>query len=223
MAVTALRTKDILYILDEIATEIIANKEFLTEIDSIGGDGDHGVNLERGFLGVQRQLEQLRDKDLSTILTLVGSTLMSSIGGSAGSLYGALFMKAGNVYRGKEEIMAVDLPIIFQACEDTITSLGRAKPGDKTMLDVLHPTTEAVSNAAGESSDLVYVMDEGAKAARIGLENTKSMIARKGRAMYLGDRTLGHYDAGAASLCLMMESAARSVKKLDSPDKPRAP
>jgi phosphoenolpyruvate---glycerone phosphotransferase subunit DhaL len=216
MVLKTLQSRDILQMFDDIASEITRNKDYLTELDSIGGDGDHGVNLERGFLRVKSQLGQLDGQDIGAILTSIGSILMSTVGGSTGSLYGASLMKAGSVCKGKSEITARDALKIFQECENTVVSLGGAKPGDKTMLDVLHPTGEAISKAAGESSDFVYLLAEGAKAGRLGLEITKSMVARKGRAMYLGNRTLGHFDVGAASLCLMIESSARTVKTIDS-------
>jgi len=216
MVLKTIRSGDILRVFDDIASEITHNKDYLTELDSIGGDGDHGVNLERGFLQVKSELGQLDGQDIGSILTSVGSILMSTVGGSTGSLYGASLMKAGSVCKGKSEITAGDVTRILQECENTIVSLGGAKPGDKTMLDVLHPANVAVSKAAEESGDLVYILAEGAKAARLGLESTKSMVARKGRAMYLGNRTLGNYDVGAASLCLMIESCARTVKAIDS-------
>ncbi|HXQ93259.1 MAG TPA: dihydroxyacetone kinase subunit DhaL [Nitrososphaerales archaeon] len=216
MVLEAIRNGDVLRVFDDITSEIIIQKDHLTELDSIGGDGDHGVNLERGFLQVRSQMGQLAGEDVGSILTSVGSILMSTVGGSTGSLYGASLIKAGSVCKGKSELTAQDVPKIFQECENVVARLGGAKPGDKTMLDVLHPANEAISKAARESVDLVYVLVEGAKAARLGLECTKSMVARKGRAMYLGNRTLGNYDVGAASLCLMIESCARTVKAIDS-------
>jgi phosphoenolpyruvate---glycerone phosphotransferase subunit DhaL len=216
MALNVIRSEDILRMFDDIALEITRNKDYLTELDSIGGDGDHGVNLERGFIQVKARLGQLGGEDIGSILTSAGSILMSTVGGSSCSLYGASLIKVGSVCKGKTELTTQDVSKIFQECENTIASLGGSKPGDKTMLDVLHPACEAISKAAEESRDVVYVLDNGTKAARLGLESTKSMVARKGRAMYLGNRTLGHYDVGAASLCLMIESCARTVKAIDS-------
>jgi len=201
-------------VLEDIASEIIQNKDYLTELDSVGGDGDHGVNLERGFLKVRSQLEQLKDTDVGSLLTVVGTTILGTVGGATGSLYGAAFIKAGNVCRGKTEIRAQDLPEIFNSCLSVMVELGGAKKGDKTMLDALIPAAEAVAKAAGESSDITYVLNAAAKAAKGGLESTKSMQAKKGRAMYLGDRTLGHYDVGAMSLCFMLESSVKTLKKL---------
>jgi len=216
MVLKVIQSADILLVLNDIALEITRDKDYLTELDSIGGDGDHGVNLERGFLQVQAQLGLLGGGDIGSLLTSVGSILMSTVGGSTGSLYGASLIKAGSLCKGKMELTTQDVSKIFQECENVIANLGGAKPGDKTMLDVLRPTNEAISLAALESDDMVYVLDKGAKASRIGLESTKSMAAKKGRAMYLGNRTLGHYDVGAASLCLMIESCARTVKAIDS-------
>jgi phosphoenolpyruvate---glycerone phosphotransferase subunit DhaL len=204
-------------IIDDIASEISRNKDYLTELDSIGGDGDHGVNLERGLHKVQSQLPSLRSSspDIGAVLTTVGATLLSTVGGATGSLYGASFMKAGAICQGKTEIRAQDLPGIFEAFARSIADLGGAKPGDKTMLDVILPATAAITQSSAESTDLVYILSQGAKAAREGLESTKSMVAKKGRAMYLGERTLGHYDVGAASMCIMIESCARTLANLE--------
>jgi phosphoenolpyruvate---glycerone phosphotransferase subunit DhaL len=211
----SLNVGDVVKILENITSEVIRKKDFLTELDSVGGDGDHGVNLERGFVKVRSQLLQLgTNPDVGAILSGVGATLLSTIGGATGSLYGAAFMKAGASCRRKIEIRAVDLSTIFQASLGAMQNLGGAKAGDKTMIDVMLPATEAVIKASGESSDLVYIFGKCALAAREGLESTKSMTAKKGRAMYLGDRTIGRYDVGAASLCLMIESCAKTVDEL---------
>lgn len=216
MVLEAINAGDVLQILEDIAGEVSKNKDYLTELDSIGGDGDHGVNLQRGFAKVQSQLKQLQSSpDIGSILITVGSTLLSTVGGATGSLYGASVMKAGSICRDKREIRAKDLPEIFAGCSKTIADLGGAKSGDKTMLDVMIPATEAVTRASTVADDIVYVFNTVAKAAREGLEGTKSMVAKKGRAMYLGERVLGHYDVGAASLCLMLESCARTLDNLE--------
>jgi len=215
MILTSIGPSEVLRILDDVASEISRNKEYLTELDSLGGDGDHGVNLERGFLKVRSQFPQLQNSlDIGSILTSVGMTLLSTVGGATGSLYGAALIKVGKVAREKTEIRAKDLPEIMNAGTSAILELGGAKPGDKTMVDVLLPATEVISKAAEESDDLSYVLDRVAKAAKDGLENTKTMVARKGRASYLGERTLGHYDVGAASLFLILETCARTVSRL---------
>ncbi len=216
MVLTSVRSDEILKILDDVTSEISSNKDYLTELDSLGGDGDHGVNLERGFLKVRSQLPQLRNsRDIGSILTTIGTTLLSTIGGATGSLYGAALIKAGNVTKGKTELRAQDLPRIMDTVAGAMVDLGGAKAGDKTMLDVLLPATEAITQAVKESDDLGYILNIGAKAAREGLESTMSMVAKKGRASYLGERTLGHYDVGAASLCLIIERIAKSVTSLE--------
>jgi len=217
MVLTSIGSSEVLQILEDVASEISRNKDYLTELDSLGGDGDHGVNLERGFLKVHGQLPQLQNsRDIGSILTSVGTTLLSNVGGATGSLYGAALLKAGKVARGKTEIAAKDLPEIMSASTTAILELGGAKPGDKTMMDVLLPAAEAISKAAKENDDLNFILDRGAKAARGGLENTKTMVAKKGRASYLGERTLGHYDVGAASLCLILETCARTISRLSN-------
>jgi dihydroxyacetone kinase-like protein len=217
LVLDSIHVKEVVQILEDISLEISRNKDFLTELDSIDGDGDHGVNLERGFLKVQSQLPSLQSSssDIGAILTTVGTTLLSTVGGATGSLYGASFMKVGTICRGKTEIRAQDLHGIFSTFATSVADLGGAKPGDKTMLDVILPTTAAITQASAESNDLVYLLSLGAKAAREGLESTKSMTAKKGRAMYLGERALGHYDVGAASLCIMIESCARTLANLE--------
>jgi phosphoenolpyruvate---glycerone phosphotransferase subunit DhaL len=215
LAIESIRAPDVVKILDEITSEIVRSKELLTELDSVGGDGDHGVNLERGFLKVRTQLLQLgTNPDIGAILSGVGATILATVGGATGSLYGASFMKAGAACRGKTEIKATDVPTIFNAALNAMKDLGGAKAGDKTMLDVMIPAAEAASKTSLENSDLVYLFSQCAKAAREGLESTKSLAAKKGRAMYLGERTVGHYDVGAMSLCLMIESTARTISNL---------
>jgi phosphoenolpyruvate---glycerone phosphotransferase subunit DhaL len=215
MVLTSIGPSEVLQILDDVASEISRNKEYLTELDSLGGDGDHGVNLDRGFLKVRSQYPQLQNsRDIGFILTSVGTTLLSTVGGATGSLYGAALIKAGKVARGKTEIRAKDLPEIINACTSAILELGGAKPGDKTMVDVLLPAAEAISQVGKESDDLNYILDRGAKAARDGLENTKTMVAKKGRASYLRERTLGLYDVGAASLYIILETCAGTVGRL---------
>lgn len=215
MPIVSLKAQEVKEILDDIASEVVRNKDYLTELDSFAGDGDHGVNLERGFLKVRTQLSQLAAPDIGSILATTGTVILSTVGGATGSLYGAAFMKAGQVCRGKTEITSKDLPEIYEACLSSMKDLGGAKAGDKTMLDVMIPATEVVVTASRESDDVVYIFGRCAKTAREGLESTKSMVAKKGRASYVGDRSLGHYDVGAASLCLMVESAARTVTHLE--------
>ena len=128
MAVNSVRAAEVLQILDDITSEITRSRDYLTELDSLGGDGDHGVNLERGLLKVRSQLPQLRNSsDIGSILTSVGATLLSTVGGATGSLYGAALMKAGSVCRGKTEIRVPDLVEILNACIAALSGVRRSQ------------------------------------------------------------------------------------------------
>jgi phosphoenolpyruvate---glycerone phosphotransferase subunit DhaL len=200
-----------------ISVKIQSSLQYLTQLDSLVGDGDHGSNLDRGFSEAVQKLSSFKTNDVGAMLELVGSTLLSSIGGASGPIYGTAFRKAGRVVRGKENIGARDVAQMIQAAEQGIATIGGAKLGDKTILDSIHPASEAALEAStrGEE-DLVRLFEVMTAAAESGLEATKYLTAKKGRAMYLGDRSVGIYDVGAASFCLMIRSALESIKQIDA-------
>lgn len=202
----------ILHIADEIHSKV----DYLTELDSQLGDGDHGNNLDRGFAEVRRRISEFKGNDVGALLELTGSSLISMVGGASGPLLGTAFEKAGRVVQGKSRIGVAEIAVMLEAADAAIATLGGAKVGDKTMLDSLHPAAEAATRTSKEGeTDLVRVLEEVVAAANSGLETTKTLVAKKGRAMYLGERGLGTYDAGAASLCIILEAALGALRRLD--------
>jgi phosphoenolpyruvate---glycerone phosphotransferase subunit DhaL len=187
------------------AAEVIeANRDHLTQLDSAIGDADHGNNLARGFAAVLAALEGKPTATPGAVLTLTGSTLISKVGGASGPLYGVAFRRAGQALGTAEE---VDLPALGQALEAALAGvqqLGAAREGDKTMVDALAPATRAFAKAVAEGAPQADVLAATAAAAAEGAAGTVSMQARKGRASYLGPRSVGHEDPGAASTALIL-------------------
>ena len=186
--------------LPELITAISAviqkNKDFLTELDMPIGDSDHGINLARGFAAVEAKLPGVAGKDIGTILKTVGMTLVSTVGGASGPLYGTAFMYAGGKMAGKMEANLEDFVVMLDTAIEGIKKRGKSTTGEQTMLDAMVPALEAIK-AEG-------TLAAGLKAAEAGVEATKAMIATKGRASYLGERSIGHQDPGATSFTLML-------------------
>lgn len=206
-----INAEETLKIIENIAKAIEENKEYLTRLDSEIGDGDHGINLSRGFTELQHKLSELKGKDIGTILKTVGSAIIDSVGGAVGPLYGIAFIRAGGVIEGKHEIDLNDLVKMFEAAEQGIIDVGNAKLGEKTMLDAVHPAVEALKEAANKNHTLVKALKQSVNAAERGMKNTIQMVAKRGRSMYLGERTLGHQDVGATSCYLMLKSVLDTV------------
>ncbi|MBM7854811.1 dihydroxyacetone kinase-like protein [Desulfohalotomaculum tongense] len=200
--------KVLLKIIENIAVKVKENKEYLTELDSAIGDGDHGINMDRGFQAVQEKLPALADKDCGTILKTVGITLVSTVGGASGPLYGTAFMRAGGVSANKYELNREDFLEILEAALEGIKMRGKAERGDKTIVDALEPAVLAFRENLQSPNPLLKALE----AAREGVDYTKSISAKKGRASYLGDRSIGHQDPGATSCCLMLEALAETLE-----------
>lgn len=198
----------VIEILKKITARIDKEAAFLTELDAAIGDNDHGVNLARGFHKVEEKLPDLEAKDIGTILKQSGMALVSAVGGSAGPLYGQAFMNAGKVMAGKEELELDDYIKILEESVAGIQLRGKAVKGEKTMLDALIPALEAMKAKKEEGGDTKAVMDAGVAAAWEGVEYTKGIIATKGRASYLGERSIGHQDPGATSVTMVLETVA---------------
>ncbi|KHO63130.1 dihydroxyacetone kinase [Thermoanaerobacter sp. YS13] len=198
---------DVLKIVDKIVEVIKQNKEYLTELDAAIGDADHGINLDRGFDAVKQKLATLPETtDIGTILKTIGMTLVSTVGGASGPLYGTAFMRAGQVVQGKNELFEEDIVKIFEAALDGIKQRGKAEAGDKTMIDSIEPAYKALKDSLENNIALPEALNRAANAAKEGMEYTKNISARKGRASYLGERSIGHLDPGATSAYLMIKS-----------------
>ena len=191
--------------ISRIAERIIDNKDYLTDLDREIGDADHGVNMARGFQAVLEKVPQ-DNANIGDVLKKTGMTLLSTVGGASGPLYGTAFMEAGKVVAGKENLEAGDVPVILKAVIGGIQKRGKAVQGEKTMLDALIPALESFTEKIAASSDVSEAMDAACAAARDGVEFTRTIRATKGRASYLGDRSIGHQDPGATSATLIMEA-----------------
>lgn len=181
------------------------NKEFLTDLDNTIGDGDHGINMARGFAEVEKQAEGLAGKDIGNILKTTGMTLVSKVGGSSGPLYGTAFMKAGMTIGAKIEIGMDDFLGGLEAGIEGVKARGKSTTGEKTMLDSMVPALEAMKEKQAAGADVKAVLEAGVAAAEAGVEATKPMVATKGRASYLGERSVGHQDPGATSFAFLLK------------------
>lgn len=202
--------KKVIEILLAMGKVMEENKEFLTDLDNVIGDGDHGINMARGFAEVEKQAQTLEEKDIGTILKTVGMTLVSKVGGSSGPLYGTAFMKAGMTIGAKDEINISDFLGGLDAGIEGIKARGRSTTGEKTMLDAMVPALDAMKDAQAAGEDTEKVLDAGVQAAQKGVEDTKPMVATKGRASYLGERSIGHQDPGATSFTLLLTEIAKA-------------
>jgi len=194
--------------LKTFADAITANKDDLTRLDAAIGDADHGINMERGFQAVLAKLPGLSDGDIGAALKAVGMTLVSTVGGASGPLYGTLFLQMGTATAGKFELSLADWIGALQAGVDGVVRRGKAAPGDKTMIDSLLPALAALKAAAAEGTSFGDALRRSDKAARQGMLDTIPLVARKGRASYLGERSAGHQDPGATSAHLLLAAAA---------------
>lgn len=189
-----------------LADAINRNKEMLTDLDAAIGDADHGINMSRGFDAVKAKLAQPEAVDISSVLKKVGMTLISTVGGASGPLYGTAFLKAAGVVQDCETINPEKAAEMLSAAVEGIKLRGKAKQGDKTMLDALEPAMEAISSGAVEGKPLIECLDAACDAAEKGMLHTRDIKAMKGRASYLGDRSIGHQDPGATSSYIMLKA-----------------
>lgn len=205
---SSLDTKQMAAIVEGMAKKIEAEKEYLTELDNEIGDGDHGINLARGFEAVEKKLPSLADGDIGALLKGVGMQLVSTVGGASGPLYGTAFMKAGMACKGLTEIDGPAFVKAMEAAVDGIKMRGKATEGEKTMLDALCPALKVLQDDVTAGKSLKEALQDAAQAAEKGVEYTKTIIATKGRASYLGERSLGHQDPGATSSLYLLQVLA---------------
>lgn len=183
----------------------------LTELDAVIGDGDHGANLVRGFGAVGAAVAEQRPTTPGALLTLAGTTLTNTVGGASGPLFGTALRRTGKVLGDTGAPTAVELGAALGAGLRSVQKLGGAEIGDATLVDALAPAVVALSDAAGAGRPLREALDEAVLAARAGADATEGLEARKGRASYLGERSVGHQDAGANSVALLMEALRSAV------------
>jgi phosphoenolpyruvate---glycerone phosphotransferase subunit DhaL len=192
--------------LEQSAVVLNDNKDELSRLDSPIGDADHGINMSRGFNAVLGKLPSVADKDIGNILKATGMALISSVGGASGPLYGTFFLRSGAASMSKEELNTADLLQLFFDGVDGIVQRGRPQLGDKTMFDTWAPALEALQAACVNGDDVVAALRSAVTAAEQGMKNTIPLQARKGRASYLGERSIGHQDPGATSSYLIFKA-----------------
>ncbi|WP_274851956.1 MULTISPECIES: dihydroxyacetone kinase subunit DhaL [Serratia] len=183
-------------------------RDFLTQLDTEIGDADHGLNMNRGFNKVVEKLPSVADKDIGFILKNTGMTLLSSVGGASGPLFGTFFIRAAQAANAKQSLDLTELHQVMQEGGEGVVMRGKAEPGDKTMCDVWWPVVESLGQSAQQNLSVAEALQRAADSAERAVESTITMQARKGRASYLGERSIGHQDPGATSVMLMMKTLA---------------
>lgn len=193
------------------SSSVAENKDYLTKLDQAIGDADHGINMDRGMTAVLAKLDGLEgDEDIGALFKTVGMTLVSTVGGAGGPLYGTLFMQIGMATAGKSELEADDWAAALDAAVQGVQMRGKAEPGDKTMVDALIPARDAFSAAVADGASFEEALRKSAQAAEEGMQATIPLVAKKGRASYLGERSAGHQDPGATSSHLLVKTAAET-------------
>jgi len=204
-------TTQMLRALESMCDTIEDEKEYLSELDGAIGDGDHGVNMAKCFREVKKKLVASSAEDVGTLFKDAGMVVLNSVGGAMGALYGTFFLKLSQASAGKSEVNLSDLVAMFQTGEQGILDIGKANLGDKTLVDTLSPAVRAIEAAEKEGKTLAEALADFEQAAKHGMESTTDMLAKMGRASRLGERTIGHQDAGATSCYFILRSLASAV------------
>jgi phosphoenolpyruvate---glycerone phosphotransferase subunit DhaL len=199
---------DVVRMIRAFAATVAEQKEYLTELDSAIGDADHGINMDRGMKAVVAKIDGQSPTDVGALLKTVGMTLVSTVGGAGGPLYGTLFLQLGTATVGKETLEAPDWATALDAAVKGVQARGKAELEDKTMVDALVPARDAYRQALEEGASFSDALRRSAAAAEDGVKATVPLVARKGRASYLGERSAGHQDPGATSSWLLLKTVA---------------
>jgi len=194
----------------EYARVINENAQHLSDLDAAIGDADHGINMERGMSAVLASLDEATPADMSALCKQVGMTLVKSVGGASGPLYGTFFLRMAGALGPGDSVDAADFAKALRAGVEGVVQRGRAEAGDKTMFDALAPALDALDAALASGEDLSAALADATVEAEKGRDATESMVARKGRASYLGQRSVGHIDPGATSAAMLIAAAAQA-------------
>lgn len=213
MPTMTITKQHILYWLQTLAVVFADNKEYLTELDAAIGDADHGINMNRGFQKVLTQLPTVTETDIGSIFKAISMTLISSVGGASGPLYGTWFLRASAAAAGKDELTADEVAALLKAGLDGVLQRGKANVGDKTMVDALSPAVDRFEQAIAAETPLLEALKQAVAAAEAGMKGTIPLVAKKGRASYLGDRSAGHQDPGATSSYLLLKTLLETVEQ----------
>lgn len=193
---------------------IVASKEYLTEVDNAIGDGDHGIGMSGGMEKAKAQLlEKGPFEDVNSVFKTTGMAMLNSMGGASGVIFGSMFLGGVKGLDKITELNGTDFTVMMRKSVDSIKERGKAQVGDKTMIDAFEPAVAAMEKT--DKGDLTVLLKAAAEAASQGVLNSKKYVAKFGKAQYLGERALGHQDAGATSVSIILEAMYRYVKSLD--------
>ena len=211
MRITA---EHVIRFIEGVAARIKANRDYLVQLDSPIGDADHGINMDRGFTTVIEKLPTVADKDIGTILKTVGMTLVSTVGGASGPLYGTAFIRAGMALADRYELTPAEVVAALEAALEGIQARGKAQRGEKTMVDAIGPGIDVLKEAQSSGEDFRAALRRAVAATEAGMKATIPMLATKGRASYLGQRSIGHQDPGATSSYLMAQVLLETIESI---------
>jgi dihydroxyacetone kinase-like protein len=206
--------EDTLRWLERTAGVLRENRAYLTDLDSAIGDADHGINMDRGFSAVRAKFPSMAGMDIATQLRTVGMTLVSTVGGASGPLYGTAYLRAAAAAAGKQELGPSDVVSMLEAFLTGIVTRGKAQAGEKTMIDALTPAVAAARQALDQGATIAQITSQATAAAEAGMKATIPMLATKGRASYLGERSIGHQDPGATSSWLILRTLAETCANM---------
>ena len=211
MRITA---EHVIRFIEGVAARIKTNRDYLVQLDSPIGDADHGINMDRGFTTVIEKLPTVADKDIGTILKTVGMTLVSTVGGASGPLYGTAFIRAGMALADRYELTPAEVVAALEAALEGIQARGKAQRGEKTMVDAIGPGIDVLKEAQSSGEDFLSAVRRAVAATEAGMKATIPMLATKGRASYLGQRSIGHQDPGATSSFLMAQVLLETIESI---------
>ncbi|HBY47587.1 MAG TPA: dihydroxyacetone kinase subunit DhaL [Thermomicrobiales bacterium] len=202
-----------LAIVERVQATLAEHSVELTQLDAAIGDGDHGTNMNRGFTAAWAKVQEQSDQSLAAVIKAVAMTLISTVGGAAGPLYGTAFLRASAVIPANGATTTTDLAAAMKAALEGVQARGKATTGEKTMVDAISPAVDALTAAVEAGASAVDALDRAAEAARQGMESTIPLLATKGRASYLGERSIGHQDPGATSSYYILRAIADLVRE----------
>ena len=209
-------TEDFIIILSNICETIEGQKDYLSELDREIGDGDHGVTMSIGWMAVKEKLSTINPSDgFHKICAQIASIFLSAVGASAGPLYATALMRGGSAVKDKNLLDAMSFSLFLNAAANGIKERGKAEIGDKTMLDVWMPAADEMTKQVSNGADLMIALECAVKKAENAMNDTKNLLAKKGRASKLGDRSIGHIDPGAASSFAIINSIFQTLKKMN--------
>jgi dihydroxyacetone kinase-like protein len=206
-------SKDLEFVVQVIARSVLENEQYFSELDGVVGDGDFGYSIARGFEKVLEEWDNLDHSLPGNFLKKIAQVIMGSVGGVSGSIWGTSFLRAGGSLGTKTEIERTDVIAMFRAAIEGIKIRGKTDLGDKTLLDALVPAVDRLEKAFNEGKDTATALEEAAVVARESAEATRPMIAKKGRAAYTGERSIGTLDAGAVAMAVLFEAVSKAWKE----------